>query len=83
VGQTEAVSDLLAEARVNRDQIVAARIRSIIYAPILIREELFGIFSVDWEQPRAFDAGEPRLMQALAERAAVAIENARLFEQAE
>ncbi len=43
----------------NREQFIAAGIRSIIYALFLIQEELFGIFSVDWEQSRAYDSGEP------------------------
>jgi GAF domain-containing protein len=51
--------------------------------PITIGEELFGVFTVGSRTPRSFSAGEQRLLQALAQRAALAIDNARLHEQAE
>jgi signal transduction histidine kinase len=42
---------------------------------------VFGVFAVNFCEPRRFDGQEQRVLSALAQRAAVAIENARLHER--
>lgn len=39
-----------------------------------VRGEVFGVFGVNYCQPRTFSAAEERLLEALARRAALAIE---------
>ena len=51
--------------------------------PIKIGDEVFGVFSVDFIHPREFEKRQERLLVSLAQRAALAIENARLYEQAQ
>jgi len=58
-------------------------IRSLISAPITVDGQVFGVFSVNYSQPRSFGVEEQRVLVALAQRAGMAIENARLFEQAQ
>jgi signal transduction histidine kinase len=58
-------------------------IASILSVPISISKQAYGVFGMDYCQPRKFDEAEIRLFTALAQRAAIAIENARLYEQAE
>ena len=58
-------------------------IRSVLSVPITIGDQIFGVFGMDYCRPRSFSEGDKRLFLALAQRAAVAIENARLYEQAE
>ena len=41
--------------------------------------EVFGVFTVCYAEPRAFDEREPRLFTALAQRAALAVQNAQHF----
>lgn len=58
-------------------------IRSFMHVPIKIKGLLFGIFNFSYLAPRAFSEEERRVFIALAQRAAMAIENAQLYEQAQ
>ena len=58
-------------------------VRSVVGVPIRIGGQVFGVFGVNYARPRRFGDEEIRLFQALAQRAALAIENARLYEQAQ
>jgi len=58
-------------------------IRSLMHLPIKIDSEVFGIFNVCFTEPHAFSNDERRLFLALAQRAALAIENAQLYERAQ
>lgn len=58
-------------------------IHAILCIPIMIDRRVFGVFGVDYCKPRTFSPADRRLFSALADRAALAIENARLYEQAE
>jgi len=61
--------------------IVAAGIRSFAAAPIQIQESRLGVLFVHSHRPRAF-RGQLPLLITFANQAAIAIENARLYEQA-
>jgi ligand-binding sensor domain-containing protein/signal transduction histidine kinase len=56
-------------------------IHSFMQVPIKVGGEVFGVFSADYVQPRAFGDDEQRLFVALAQRAALAIDTAQLYEQ--
>jgi signal transduction histidine kinase/streptogramin lyase len=56
-------------------------VRSLMYIPILLEDEMFGLFNVCYLTPFAFGDDEIRLFSALAQRAALAIENAQLYER--
>jgi GAF domain-containing protein/anti-sigma regulatory factor (Ser/Thr protein kinase) len=58
-------------------------IRTALAAPILIAGQPFGMFSVASSSEQVPSMDEERLVQALAQRAGLAIQNARLFEQAQ
>ena len=58
-------------------------IRSFIHVPIKIKDQMFGVFNFNYLTPRKFSTEEQRLFIALAQRAALAIENAQLYEQAQ
>jgi len=56
--------------------------RTQLFVPVVAKEELLGGFAaVWWETEREFSASELALMEAIANQAGVAIENARLFEE--
>lgn len=61
----------------------AEGIYSVLSVPLKIGDKIFGVFGMDYCQPRSFSDEDKRLFKALAQRAARAIENARLYEQAE
>jgi signal transduction histidine kinase len=58
-------------------------IRSFMHVPIKIKGQMFGVFNFNYLTPRAFSEDERRLFIALAQRAAMAIENAQLYKQAQ
>jgi signal transduction histidine kinase len=55
------------------------QIRSLLVVPLIVRDEAIGTLSIDDTQPNAFDR-EIRLLTIAAAQAAVAIENALLYE---
>jgi signal transduction histidine kinase len=66
------------------NEIAAAEnIRSVISVPIKIKDRIFGVFGMNYCHVRTFSASDIRLFNALAQRAAIAIQNAHLYEQAE
>ena len=58
-------------------------IRSFMFFPIIIGEEVVGVFNVSYAKPHAAGEEEQRLFQALTQRAALQIENARLYERSQ
>jgi signal transduction histidine kinase len=55
-------------------------IKSLLGVPLLVAGEVLGVLHVGTLSPRAFDEADVELLQLAADRAAVAIEHARLFE---
>ena len=53
------------------------------HVPVQIGGDVFGVFSVHYCTPHMFTRDELRLLDALAQRAALAIENAQLYERAQ
>ncbi len=56
---------------------------AIIGLPLRIGERVVGVMTVAFQQPHDFDENEVRILELLADQAAIAIENARLFEEAQ
>ena len=82
-GQPIAVEDALSDPRVAHRITDREGIRSLVHVPIVVDGEVFGVFGVNYCQPHPVGADVQRLLLALAQRAALAIENARLYEQAQ
>ena len=61
----------------------AEDIRAWIGSPLLVRDEMIGALMVDSTQPGSYTAADGAIVQALANQTAVAIENARLYKQAQ
>ncbi len=56
--------------------------KSHLFVPVIAKDRMIGGFAaVWWERARNFSAGDLALMEAIANQAGVAIENARLFEE--
>jgi signal transduction histidine kinase len=89
-GEPVIVDDALNDPRrkderheVVQSAILLEGIRSFIHLPIRIGDDVFGVFSAIYTTPHTFSDDDLRLFTALAGRAALAIENARLYEQAQ
>ncbi len=57
-------------------------VRANVGVPLQVRDQVIGILTVDSCHPEAYAEDDARLIQAFAQQAAVAIENARLYEEA-
>ena len=55
--------------------------RAIVVIPMMREDELVGIFSLGRPEPEPFTPGQIKLVQTFADQAAIAIENARLFNE--
>src|SRR5919197_4288154 len=60
--------------------IQAEALRAVLAAPIISRGEVYGVLSGYFTSPHDFTPHEVQLLSTLADSAAVAINNARLFE---
>lgn len=82
-GQPIAVADAATDPRVAHRITDAEGIKSLLHVPIKVNGEVFGVFGVNYRQQRVLAGEEERVLLALAHRAAVAIENARLYTDSE
>jgi GAF domain-containing protein/CheY-like chemotaxis protein len=76
--------DILADGRVHYEEPVRQGIahnpeRALLAVPLLAQGRLFGTLAVADRTGRVFDADDVRLAEALADQAAIALENARLY----
>ncbi|MBI5567477.1 MAG: GAF domain-containing protein [Chloroflexi bacterium] len=56
-------------------------LQSGLYVPLKIGDRVLGVISIESEQANAFDEADERLATTLATQAAIALENALLYEQ--
>ncbi|MBN1148816.1 MAG: GAF domain-containing protein [Anaerolineales bacterium] len=56
---------------------------AIIGLPLRIGEEILGVMNLAWQQPRSFAPSELRVLELLADQAALALANARLYSDAQ
>ncbi len=76
-GQTVRVGNVKADARYTETY---PGIGSGLYAPMTLGERVVGVISVESRELNAFDESDERLLKTIANQAAVAFENARLFQ---
>ncbi len=68
----------------NKIKIVGELPQSWLGVPLLIGNKAIGVMAIqDYELPNVYDEHDQKLLSAIASQAAVAIENARLFEETE
>lgn len=72
--------EVLGDIQVMRAGDVEAT-RSILAVPLRLGEKVFGMLSCQSRQPFAYDQEDQQVLSLLANQAATAIENARLFEE--
>ena len=71
-------------SKYEREEMPEFSVKSILYIPLRIKNQLIGYAEL-WEtrRHRKFSSDEITLCQDLAQQAAIALENARLYEQAQ
>ncbi len=80
-GEPIAVEDTHLEPDVTKKFVEAEDIRAFLQVPIKIEDEVFGVFSADYTDPRTFDEATIQLLISLASHAALAIDSARLYQE--
>lgn len=58
-------------------------IRCWLGTPLIVQETVIGLLNVNKEQPHFYDEEDVEVVEALAQQAAIAVENSRLYEQAQ
>lgn len=64
------------------EELVGHRLQALLAAPLRIQDRLIGVMEAVHSQPDAFDAEDLLLLEAAASWVAIALQNARLFDQA-
>jgi len=64
-----------------REVVLRRGYRAILAVPLVSKETALGAICIYWDEIHAYDEREVQLLTALAQQAAVAIENARLYEE--
>lgn len=82
-GEPVFLADAGEDTRVAKHITEPEGIHSLMHVPIKTGDRIFGVFNVNYLEPRAFGETDQRLLLALAQRASLAIENAQLYEQAQ
>jgi len=81
-GEPLLVPDLSQESR-HYSLPEASEMRSELAVPLKTKERVIGVMHVQSEHLNAFDESDLEVLQSLAHQAAVAIENARLYDRAQ
>ena len=64
-----------------REDILALGIKAVAYLPLISRGDVVGILYVNLTVPHRFSQNDRLLLELFADQAAIAIENARLYQQ--
>jgi PAS domain S-box-containing protein len=82
-GESLNVPDALTEARHFKgvDRQTGLPLRSILTVPLRIKDKVVGVIQVVDTTVARFDSTDLRLLESLASTAAIAVENARLYEE--
>ena len=83
-GRVVMTPDFLADPALTYEPALKARLaeavnRAVVAIPLTVGSRAVGVLAVSDRPGRVFDAEEARLLQAFADQAAVALENARLY----
>lgn len=84
VGWVAEHGEIVRSGEVTRDprySPMSPHINSEICLPLLVGERIIGVLNLESEARQAFDAHSEQLLGAFARQLAIAIENARLYEQ--
>src|ERR1700761_1846331 len=82
VGEGLRIDDLHAHPQLSASGVEDSPVRALLAIPITVRADDFGVLYLADDRPgRAFSDGEDGTVRALCSAAAVAVDNARLFER--
>jgi PAS domain S-box-containing protein len=75
-------NDMAGDSRFDEETSRLFRARSVLLTPMIIKDTIIGgLWAVWWEEAHHFTEEEQRLIEGIVRQAAIALENARLYEQ--
>ena len=80
--ETVRINDAAGDTRVNLRLAEKWETMSALFVPFVAHDETLGLLAVTSSKPRRWTDGHVEVAEALAAQAAVAVENARLYEEA-
>jgi GAF domain-containing protein len=80
-GQPLLIPDVSQEPRYVR--VTTTETRSELVVPMKVKDQVIGVLNVESDRLNAFDESDLAVLQSLANQAAIAIDNARLYGQAQ
>ena len=79
-GACVAILDACTDPRIrHHDEMATEKISSVLFVPLMSREEAIGVLSVYTHNPYIFSDDEKQLMTALGEQCALSIRNAQMY----
>lgn len=86
--QSDSTADLLHDSRIRltprqRERLAASDNRAVLAVPLIVQGRVIGALSLGDRVGRVFGADDARLARAFADQAALAVENAWLYEEAQ
>ena len=76
-------NDVAGDPRASADLHAQTRARSLLSVPLVVRSSAVGVLSITSLTERPFEESDAEMLSLFADHAAVAIENGRLFQQAQ
>jgi PAS domain S-box-containing protein len=80
LGRDPGMAEDIARVEMHSAFLRARGLRSLLAAPLIVGDRVTGVIRVGALEPRRFTPGDARLLQLVADRVALAIENAHLYE---
>jgi GAF domain-containing protein len=79
-GMCVAILDARTDPRIrHHDEMTREKISSVLFVPLMSRNEAIGVLSVYTHNPYTFSDDEKELMTALGEQCALSIRNAQMY----
>lgn len=75
----DTAATLASDRRPVREQVVALKVRSFAYLPLLYEAKTLGVLYLNSFVQRAFSPSDRRILELFADQAAIAIQTARLY----
>jgi len=80
-GSCVAVLDAATDPRIRHTaEVVQQKVKSILYVPLMVRDEVIGVLTVYTHKPYEFSDEECHLMLSIGEQCALAVRNAQMYE---
>ena len=75
-------NDAASDPRLDKETYRLFRAQSVLLMPMIVKDAVIGgLWAVWWEEAHHFTEEERRLLEGIVRQAAIALENARLYEQ--